>query len=99
MGIFRFLPFVVCTVLLRSLMKFRDIGPRLCINPVSHMAAANNVSVDTDSVLRSPPLYSVDEYIRSWSGRLDIRRSPILSAEPTLMVTIAHSERETAYAG
>lgn len=63
------------------------------------MAAENNASVGGGGVLRFLPPFSVDEYIRRWSGRLETRRLSILQTRSTLTDAIAWAEHDTSYAG
>lgn len=65
---------------------------------VSLLSAVASVTIGVGDMLRSPPLYSVNEYISQYVPPLDARWFSMLPVGATLTVKVGNKEREKAYA-
>lgn len=86
-------------IFLSSLMAFSDACLDICTESVYDLGVSIITAVGARGTLRFPRLYSVDEYIRHWSSRLNARWFAIFPVSLSLALILGRIERETAYVG
>lgn len=80
-------------------MAFADDSLDLCAELASDTSVAKNTAIGACDVLRFPPTYLADEYVRVWSSRLNSRYLAIILLGSTLTVVVGCLELEKALAG
>lgn len=86
-------------IYLPSLMALAEVCLDFCVQSLSDMSVPNKTAIGAGGVLRFPPAYSVDKYIRRCPAHLYSPPVAILPTRSTVAVMVDRLEGEMDLAG